>query len=77
MKENMEHFYSIMIMKEYFYKYEKGENEELYNGLFTKKIDDYKRIINKKNKIIKEIEKLISKNSLINKDELKNILNDN
>lgn len=67
----------IKLWKEYFYKYEKGENEELYNGLFTRKIDDYKRIISKKNKIIKEIEKLISKNSLINKDELKNILNDN
>ena len=41
----------IKLWKEYFYKYEKGENEELYTDILIKKINEYKNIINEKTKI--------------------------
>ena len=55
----------IKLWREYFYRFEKGENEDLYRKLYNKKMDNYDKEIEQKEKLIKEMA-MILKNSDIN-----------
>ena len=54
----------IKLWNDYFYRFEKGEKEELYLNLFNKKINEYEKTIENKNKIIEEMTRIIKKQSI-------------
>ena len=51
----------IKLWEEYFYRFEKGENNEIYIDLICNKFKEYKKNIKKKQKILEEMYKLIEK----------------
>ena len=56
---------NIKLWREYFYRFEKGENEDLYRELYNKKNDSYDKEIEQKQKMIEEMAMII-KNSNVN-----------
>ena len=54
----------IKLWTDYFYRFEKGEKEEIYLNLFNKKINEYEKTIENKQKIIEEMVRLIKKQSI-------------
>ena len=56
---------NIKLWREYFYRFEKGENEDLYRELYNKKNDSYDKEIVQKQKMIEEMAMII-KNSNVN-----------
>ena len=55
---------NIKLWKEYFYRFEKGENEDFYRNIFNHKFNEYESKIDKKQKIIEEMAKIILKNPI-------------
>ena len=54
----------IKLWTDYFYRFEKGEKEEVYYNLFNKKIKEYENTIDNKQKIIEEMTRIIKKQSI-------------
>ena len=52
----------IKLWTEYFYRFEKGENEKIYLKQLNSKINSYQKEIQKKDKIIEELSKFIMDN---------------
>lgn len=61
-KEIIINYKQIKLWREYFYRFEKGENEDLYRKLYNKKNYSYDKEIEQKQKIIEEMATII-KNS--------------